>query len=345
MYEGFSGQARKAMQLAHDEARRLRHEYVGTEHLLVGVLREEFQGAFRLLLDCGVNPARLVREAEECVRPGPSAVDAGQLPLTPRAVKVLEYAREEAAGLKHPSIGVEHLVLGLLRETEGVAGQLLAAHGLTAERLRQELARLPAPDNRDWLLRTEPTPGLAPPGDPSPRDIEALVTEDVLALPRRQRTSAGKTRRPRQRPEQKDDDEDKRALRRRIHRGSAEFDLPVVERQLRVMQFLVAAVLGALAGGNHWGVGGALAGVVAGCAVAWVRSHGLGAVAGFVAGWMAMMGPGVETATDALVGGVVGMVFGACLGDWRQLPAPPGSGASRPAGDPAEASDPGRRSV
>jgi hypothetical protein len=333
MYEGFSGQARKAVQLAHDEARRLGQEYVGTEHLLLGLLREPSQGAGRLLSACGVDPARLAREAEAMAQRGPALVDGDKLPLTPRAVKALEYAREEAAGLKHPSIGPEHLVLGLLRETEGIAGQLLVAARLVVGQLREALANMPPPDNRDWMLRTEHVPSLSGAADPSPRDLDALVTDEVLPVAGRRRTSAGKTRRPPNRREP--NDAETTDTRRRVRRDDPDFELTVVEWQLRALQFLVAAVLGAVAGGMRWGAAGAAVGLLAGVGVAAIRSHGLGALAGCVAGVLAAW----EASAPALpfVGGLTGLALGACLGDWRQLPAPPGTGSWRRKEEPAEA--------
>src|SRR5262245_55702051 len=111
MYERFSGQARRAMQLARREAQRFRPDYLGSEHLLLGVLQETSEIA-RLLQPFNLNPETLYRAVEATVTPGSESPDWEQLPLTPRVKRALEYAEEEATGLNHPHVGPEHLLLG-----------------------------------------------------------------------------------------------------------------------------------------------------------------------------------------------------------------------------------------
>ena len=138
MYERFTDRSRKVMQLANQEAQRFNHEYVGTEHILLGLIKEGSGVARNVLknLDIDLNKARA--EVEKLVQPGPDMVLMGKMPLTPRSKKVVEYAIEEARDLGHNYIGTEHLLLGLIRETEGVASQVLMNCGVKLEEVRQE---------------------------------------------------------------------------------------------------------------------------------------------------------------------------------------------------------------
>jgi len=130
MYMKFSDPARMVMQAAESEARRLRHEYVGTEHLLLGVANNESGVARVILLDLGVDPKRIADEAEKILQSGHGLVPEGKLPLTPRARNVVRFAMEEASGLDHKHVGTPHLLLGLLREVEGVGAQILMNLGV-----------------------------------------------------------------------------------------------------------------------------------------------------------------------------------------------------------------------
>jgi ATP-dependent Clp protease ATP-binding subunit ClpA len=131
MYERFTVRARKVMQLANQEAQRFQHEYVGTEHILLGLMKEGSGVAANVLksLDIDLRKIRLV--VEQIVQVGPvNMVTPGKLPQTPRARQVIEYAIEEARNLNHNYVGTEHLLLGLLHEEEGVAAQVLLELGL-----------------------------------------------------------------------------------------------------------------------------------------------------------------------------------------------------------------------
>src|SRR5262249_57615040 len=123
MFERFTDRARKVMQLANQEAQRFNHEYVGTEHVLLGLIKEGSGVAANVLKNLEVDLRKIRNEVEKIVQAGPDMVTMGKLPQTPRAKKVIEYAIEEARNLNHNYVGTEHLLLGLLREQEGVAAQ------------------------------------------------------------------------------------------------------------------------------------------------------------------------------------------------------------------------------
>jgi ATP-dependent Clp protease ATP-binding subunit ClpA len=139
MYERFSDRARKVMQLANQEALRFQHEYIGTEHILLGLVQEGSGVAANVLRNLDVNLLKLRREVERIVQSGPDVLAQRTLPQTPRAKKVVEYAIEEARSLSHNYVGTEHLLLGLLREQEGVAAQVLLNLGLKLEDVREEV--------------------------------------------------------------------------------------------------------------------------------------------------------------------------------------------------------------
>ena len=142
MYERFTDRARKVMQLANQEAQRFNHEYIGTEHVLLGLVKEGSGVAANVLKNLDVDLRRIRNEVEKIVQSGPDMVTMGKLPQTPRAKKVIEYAMEEARNLNHNYVGTEHLLLGLLRESEGVAAQVLMNLGLKLEDVREEVLNL-----------------------------------------------------------------------------------------------------------------------------------------------------------------------------------------------------------
>src|SRR5437660_1685696 len=142
MYERFTDRARKVMQLANQEAQRFNHEYIGTEHILLGLVKEGSGVAANVLKNLDVDLRKIRLEVEKLVQSGPDMVTMGKLPQTPRAKKVIEYAIEEARNLNHNYVGTEHLLLGLLREEEGVAAQVLRNLGLKLEDVREEVLNL-----------------------------------------------------------------------------------------------------------------------------------------------------------------------------------------------------------
>ena len=144
MYERFTDRARKVMQLANQQAQRFRHEYIGTEHMLLGLIAEGSGVAANVLKNLDIDLDMVRREVEKIVQycPGTEDIPPGRLPQTPRTKKVIEYAIEEARGLNHNYVGTEHLLLGLLREQQGVASQVLMNLGLKLKDVREEVLHL-----------------------------------------------------------------------------------------------------------------------------------------------------------------------------------------------------------
>src|SRR5579871_6510000 len=122
MYERFTDRARKVMQLANQEAQRFNHEYIGTEHVLLGLVKEGSGVAANVLKNLDIDLRKIRLEVEKIVQHGPGGeqVHTGPMPHTPRTKKVIECAVEEARNFGHQYVGTEHLLLGLLRESEGV---------------------------------------------------------------------------------------------------------------------------------------------------------------------------------------------------------------------------------
>ena len=135
MFERFTERARQVVVLAQGEARELKHNYIGTEHLLLGLLREEEGIAARVLAQLQVDLEGVRAQVARIVGQG-DEVTSGQIPFTPRAKKVLELALREGLSLGHNYIGTEHLLLGLVREGEGVAVRILLDQGIDAEKVR-----------------------------------------------------------------------------------------------------------------------------------------------------------------------------------------------------------------
>ena len=142
MFERFTDRARKVMALANQEAQRFNHEYIGTEHILLGLVKEGSGVGANVLKNLDVDLRKVRLEVEKLVKSGPDMVTMGKLPQTPRAKKVIEYAIEEARSLNHNYVGTEHLLLGLLRENDGVAAQVLMNLGLKLEEVREEVLNL-----------------------------------------------------------------------------------------------------------------------------------------------------------------------------------------------------------
>ncbi|MFQ5501325.1 MAG: ATP-dependent Clp protease ATP-binding subunit [Phycisphaerae bacterium] len=142
MFERFTDRARKVMALANQEAQRFNHEYIGTEHILLGLVKEGSGVGANVLKNLEVDLRKVRLEVEKLVKSGPDMVTMGKLPQTPRAKKVIEYAIEEARNLNHNYVGTEHLLLGLLREQDGVAAQVLMNLGIKLEEVREEVLNL-----------------------------------------------------------------------------------------------------------------------------------------------------------------------------------------------------------
>lgn len=144
MYERFTDRARKVMQLANCEAQRCNVGYIGTEHMLLGMIKEGSGVAANVLKNLGVDLKTVRSEVEKIIQTGPRGdqLVLGKLPHTPYAKKVIELSVEEARGLNHNYVGTEHLLLGLLREEEGVAAQVLMNLGLYLKDVRKEALRV-----------------------------------------------------------------------------------------------------------------------------------------------------------------------------------------------------------
>ena len=142
MFERFTDRARKVMALANQEAQRFNHEYIGTEHILLGLVKEGSGVGANVLKNLEVDLRKVRLEVEKLVKSGPDMVTMGKLPQTPRAKKVIEFAIEEARNLNHNYVGTEHLLLGLLREQDGVAAQVLMNLGIKLEEVREEVLNL-----------------------------------------------------------------------------------------------------------------------------------------------------------------------------------------------------------
>jgi ATP-dependent Clp protease ATP-binding subunit ClpC len=139
----FSDRVRRVLQMSREEAARLHHNYVGTEHLLLGLIREGEGVAAAVLANLDVDLEEVQESIEKTVKKGTAEAPAGpDLPYTSRAKKVLEFAMSEAPELKHSYVGTEHLLLGLLREEKGIAAQVLTDVGVNLEKARAETLRL-----------------------------------------------------------------------------------------------------------------------------------------------------------------------------------------------------------
>ena len=191
MFERFTDRARKVMALANQEAQRFNHDFIGTEHILLGLVKEGSGVGATVLKNLEVDIKKLRLAVEKMVKSGPDMVTMGKLPQTPRAKKVIEYAIEEARALNHNYVGTEHILLGLLRESEGIATQVLMEMGLKLEDVRQEVLNLlgAGVDEGPATLggmKMEPTMGRAKAKSKTPaldsfgRDLTQLAIDDEL---------------------------------------------------------------------------------------------------------------------------------------------------------------------
>jgi ATP-dependent Clp protease ATP-binding subunit ClpC len=141
MFERFTDRARRVVVLAQEEARMLNHNYIGTEHILLGLIHEGEGVAAKALESLGISLEAVRSQVEEIIGQG-QAAPTGHIPFTPRAKKVLELSLREALQLGHNYIGTEHILLGLIREGEGVAAQVLQKLGADLNRVRQTVIQL-----------------------------------------------------------------------------------------------------------------------------------------------------------------------------------------------------------
>ncbi len=179
MFNRFTERARKVIILAKEEARRFNHDYIGTEHILLGLVREGEGVAATVLEKMGVSLENIRLEVEKLVQPGPSTQIIGDIPFTPRAKKALELSAEEARALGHNYIGTEHLLLGLIREEEGVASQVLLNLGLDLSTVRNKVMEVLGSTLPGFGQGGQPktkTPAL----DAFGRDLTALAKDNKL---------------------------------------------------------------------------------------------------------------------------------------------------------------------
>ncbi len=175
-FELFTKRARHVMTLAQEEARHFQHNYIGTEHLLLGLLREGEGVAAHVLSNLGIEVEQVRHAVEAIIGRGERIVD-GELGLTPRTKKVIELALDEARRLTHHFIGTEHLLLGLIREGDGIAAGVLENFGLHLEQVRTETLRV----LRQHQQGQEEAP--APVIPPVPSEATALLAEEESGLP------------------------------------------------------------------------------------------------------------------------------------------------------------------
>ncbi|MFH1678938.1 MAG: ATP-dependent Clp protease ATP-binding subunit [Candidatus Omnitrophota bacterium] len=179
MFNRFTERARKVIILAKEEARRFNHDYIGTEHILLGLVREGEGVAAAVLQNMGTSLETIRLEVEKLVKPGPTTQILGDVPFTPRSKKVLELAAEEARSLGHNYIGTEHILLGLIREGEGVASQVLLNMGLDLNVVRTQVMNFlgsTIPGYGQSQKAKTKTPAL----DAFGRDLTSLAQEGKL---------------------------------------------------------------------------------------------------------------------------------------------------------------------
>jgi ATP-dependent Clp protease ATP-binding subunit ClpA len=163
VFERFTDRARRVVVLAQEEARRLSHDHIGTEHILLGLIGEEDGVAGHTLRSFGIGGEQVRNDVEEIIGRG-SEAPGGHIPFTSQAKKVLELSLREALNLHHSYIGTEHILLGLIRESEGVAARVLVNRGARLEAVRAQVITLTGRRGRDRLLATEEGfPGVGPP--------------------------------------------------------------------------------------------------------------------------------------------------------------------------------------
>jgi len=176
MFERFTERARRVIILAQEEAKRLNHSAVGTEHILLGIIREGEGVASKVLESLNINPERVRAEIESAIGRG-ERTPYEEVAFTPRAKKVLELALDEARRLGHNYIGTEHLLLGLIREGEGVAARVLEAMGADLERVRSQVVYLLGEEGTaSYTKQASKTPTL----DEFGRDLTKLARENKL---------------------------------------------------------------------------------------------------------------------------------------------------------------------
>jgi hypothetical protein len=318
LYDRFTGQARRVILLAHREAHRFGHDYVGTEHLLLGVLQEGSGRVVTLLKACGVATETVRLEIEKVVQQGPEVPVGARLPLTPPARRALQFAGDEARRLHHEYVGPEHVLLGILHEPDGQAAQVLAGLGLDLGRLREQALQLPPSQDRDTML--QPAGGTRA-ADPSAEELGRLVSAHLPAAPAVVR--GRRQRQPSSEP---------------IITTPSAAGLAL---QLRYTQFVLAGLSGLLVGAMLYGRAGGFLGLLAGIVVASVGSTALAVLVGLLTGILMAARLAPHSPALQMLAVFAGALVGCCFGDFvkgfarapepeqRMLPGPDGDDASR----------------
>jgi hypothetical protein len=295
MFTHLTGQARRVLQLAHQEAFERNHDYLGTEHLLVAMLREGAGAAARVLEACHIDPSELLDALEDGLVPSRRVLTLEKLPLTLAVQRVLERAEDDARQSHRGQACVEHLLLALLEEEESQAAQLLLSHGLTSARCREQLAGKPPAENRDHLVQAEIPARPGGGRDPSARDLEDWITPEVL--PRE--WHPGQTQ------------------------GFSLVNVQAVENQLRGTQLVLGAVLGAFAMVDMYGWKGIFAGAMLGILAAAFQNSLLGGLFGGLAGFFVGLQYHHLGAWVVICTTLAGVFLGTWLGNaWRVAPPP-----------------------
>lgn len=173
MFERFTDRARKVLALANQEAQRFNHEFIGTEHILLGLVKEGSGVGANVLKNLDVDLRRVRLKVEERVRAGADTVPSGKLPQTERSKKVIEYAIEEARNLNHTYVGTEHLLLGLLRNVDNTGARVLMALDVKLEEAREEVLN---------LLGAGVEPVESEPPDPIPEERRRIVQARMASI-------------------------------------------------------------------------------------------------------------------------------------------------------------------
>ena len=173
MYEQFTDRARKVMQLANQAAQILNHEYIGTEHVLLALLKEGSGVAAQALRNLNLNAEQIRVEVNKIAQPGPEVLAIGKMPHTPRLKHALQIAIEESKGLGHNYVGTEHLLIALMRETEGIAAVVLAGLRQTEHTIRS--AVLTALGQRRTAVESNIPAHTEPAPKPTDPDVAAAV--------------------------------------------------------------------------------------------------------------------------------------------------------------------------
>ena len=180
MFNRFTERARKVLLLAKEEARRFNHDYIGTEHILLALVSEREGVAATVIQNLGVDLENIRQEIEKFMHPGPPTQVLGELPFTPRAKKSLELAAEEARSLGHNYIGTEHILLGLIKESEGLASQVLVLLGLELEKVRTQIMELLGEARGTNFSSSHQSKKKTPALDSFGRDLTALARQGAL---------------------------------------------------------------------------------------------------------------------------------------------------------------------